>query len=77
MWCAVFNNILQKQTENLNFSALEFATNKIFMEILDKFTPFKNKYIRANHSKFVTYELSKVNMLRSKFQNIIKKEIYM
>ena len=54
MWCALFNNILQKQTENLNVSALEFATNKIFMEILDKFTPFKNKYIRANHSKFVT-----------------------
>ena len=29
------------------------------MEILDKFAPLKKKYIRANHSKFVTKELSK------------------
>ena len=39
------------------------------MEILDKFTPLKKKYIRANHSKFVTKELSKAIMLRSKLRN--------
>ena len=43
---AVFNNNLRKQTKNLNFSELDFATN---------------------HSKFVTKELSKAIMLRSKF----------
>ena len=39
------------------------------MEILDKFAPLKKKYIRANHSKFVTKELSKAIMLRSKLRN--------
>ena len=39
---AIFNNNLRKQTENLNFSELGFATiRKIFMEILEKFPPFE------------------------------------
>ena len=67
---AIFNNNLRKQTENLNFSELDFATvSKIFMEILDKFAPLKKKYIRANHSQFITKELSKAIMLRSKLTN--------
>ena len=63
---AIFNDTLCRQTENLNFSELDFATiRKIFMEILDKIAPLKKKYIRANHSKFVTKELSnKAIMLR-------------
>ena len=66
----IFNNNLRKQTKNLNFSELDFATiRKIFMEILDKFAPLKKNYIRANHSKFVTKELSKAIMLRSKLRN--------
>ena len=67
---SIFNNILCKQTENLNFSELDFETiKKIFMKHLDKFAPFKKKYIKANHSKFVTKELSKAIMLRSKLRN--------
>ena len=67
---ATFNNNLCKQTKNLNFSELDFATlRKIFIEILDKFAPLQKKYIRANHSKFVTKELSKAIMLRSKLRN--------
>ena len=67
---AIFNNNLRKQTKNLNFSELDFATiRKIFMEILDKFAPLKKKYIRASHSKFVTKEHSKAIVLRSKLRN--------
>ena len=67
---AVFNNNPRKQTENLNFSELDFATlRKIFVEILDKFALSKKKYIRANHSKFVSKELRKAIMLRSKLRN--------
>ena len=67
---AIFNNNLRKQTKNLNFSELDFATiRKIFIEVLDKFAPLKKKYIRANHSKFVTKELSKAIMLRSKLRS--------
>ena len=69
---AIYNNNLRKQTENLNFSEVDFATiTKIFMEILDKFAPQKKKYIIANQSKFVTKQLSKAIMLRSK----LRKEI--
>ena len=39
------------------------------MEILDKCAPLKKKCIKANHSKFVTKELSKATMLRSKLRN--------
>ena len=63
----IFNNNLRKQTENLNFSQLDFATiRKIFIEILDKSAHSKKKYIRANYSKLFPKELSKVIMFRSK-----------
>ena len=67
---AIFNNNLHKQTKILNFLELDFATiRKIFMKILDKFVPLRKKYIIANHSKFVTKELSKAITLRSKLRN--------
>ena len=70
----IFNNNLGKETENLNFSELDFATlRKIFIEILDKFSPLKKKYTRANHSKFVTKKLSKPIMLKSKLRNQLLK----
>ena len=31
----------------------------IFMELLNNVAPVKNKYLRANYSKFMTNELSK------------------
>ena len=66
----IFHNNLCKQTVNLNFSELDFATiRKIFMKILDKFALLKKKYIRVKHSKFFTKELSKAVMLRSKLRN--------
>ena len=50
---AIFSNNLRKETENLSFSELDFATlEKLSIEILDKFAPLKKKYMRANHSKF-------------------------
>ena len=70
----IFNNNLGKETENLNFSELDFATlRKIFIEILDKFSLLKKKYTRANHSKFVTKKLSKPIMLKSKLRNQLLK----
>ena len=66
----IFNNNLRKQTKHLNVRELDFETiRKIFMEVLDEFAPLKKKYIRANHSKLVTKELSKAIMLRSKLRN--------
>ena len=38
------------------------------MDLLNKFAPLKCKYVRANHSKFMTKELSKAIMLRTRFR---------
>ena len=47
---------------------IEFFKN-IFLKVLNKHAPIKTKYLRANHSPFVTKELSKAIMLRSKLRN--------
>ena len=41
----------------------------IFLKVLNENAPIKMKYLRANHSPFVTKELSKVIMVRSKLRN--------
>ena len=43
------------------------------MEMLDKLTPFKKKYLKTNPSKFVIKELSKATMLRTKLRNQLLK----
>ena len=39
------------------------------MELLNKITPLKTKFLRANHSKFVTKEVNKAIVLRTKLRN--------
>ena len=61
---------LQLTLSNLDMSSLDFGSLKIcLMELLNKITPLKTKFLRANHSKFVTKELSKAIMLRTKLRN--------
>ena len=45
-----------------------------FMHILEAHAPTKQKYIRANDSPFITKELRKEHMLRSKLRNKYYKE---
>ena len=52
---------------NLQELTLE-AFISMFKIVFEKHAPLKKKYLRANHSKFVTKELSKV-MSRSKLRN--------
>ena len=49
-----------------NSSLIEFKT--IFMELLNKVTPLKTRYFKANYSKFMTKELNKPIMLRIKLR---------
>ena len=46
----------------------------IFMYIFDKHAPIKYKYLRANDGPFMTKELRKEVMLRSKLKNIYNKK---
>ena len=40
------------------------------IDFLNKHAPLKRKYLRANHSNFVTKELNKTIMQRSKLRNL-------
>ena len=65
-----FNSKLQLSLKNFdmnNSSFIELTT--IFMELLNKVSLLKTKYLRANYSEFMTKELSKANMLRTKFRS--------
>ena len=45
-----------------------------FLEILDKYAPMKKKYFRANHATFMTKEVRKGIMIRSKLRNKFLKD---
>ena len=49
-------------------SKIEFFKND-FLKVLNNHAPIKTKYLGANNSLFVTRELSKAIMLRSKLRN--------
>ena len=51
-------------------NSLDFGSlKKCFIELLNKVAPLKTKFLRANHSKFVTKDVSKAIMLRTKLRN--------
>ena len=67
--------------EELKFSLNGIDLNQIsndeyvslLMEILEKHAPIKTKYVRANDQPFVTKELRKEHMLRSRLRNKYRK----
>ena len=61
---------LQARLTNLDMNSLDFESlSKCFMELLNKVALLKTKFLRANHSKFVTKAVSNVVMLRTKLRN--------
>ena len=62
-----FTKKLQVCLKNFHMNVSSFNEFKTtFMELLNKVVPLKNRYLRANSSKFMTKELSKAIMLRTK-----------
>ena len=47
---------------------------RTFLKILDKHAPMKKKYLRANHASFMTKEVRKAIMIRSKLRNKFLKD---
>ena len=64
-------NLLMKFLSNLQKRNMQELTLEAFI----KHVPLKKKYLRANYSKFVTKELNKAIMLRSKLRKIFLKDI--
>ena len=61
---------LQVRLTHLDMNSLDFGSlKKCFIELLNKVAPLKTKFLRANHSKFVTKDVSKAIMLRTKLRN--------
>ena len=70
-----FNYKLQvslKYFDMNNSSFIELKT--IFIELLNKAAPIKTKYLRVNYSKFMTKELSKAIIVRTKLRNKLLKK---
>ena len=54
---------------------IEYDTfSKIFMKIFNFHAPIKKKFLRANQGAFMTKELHKAIMKRSRFHNIFLRE---
>ena len=61
---------LQVRLTNLDMNSLGFGGLKNgFMKLLNEVAQLKTKFLRANHSKFVTKDVSKAIMLRTKLRN--------
>ena len=67
------NFLLSKENITLEFTSLR-SFPKILIDTLNKHAPIKKKYIRANRESFVTKDLRKTIMLRSRLPNIFFKE---
>ena len=51
---------------NLDGNSLDFeAVKKYFMKLLSKVPPLKTKFLRANHFKLVTNEISNVSIAKN------------
>ena len=57
---ARFLEKLQARLTHLDMNSFDFGSlTKCFMELLNKVAALKTKFLRANHSKFVTKDVSK------------------
>ena len=70
----LFEKNIQIKLSEFDIENIPFETfTNIFIDILNLHAPLKKKYLRANHSKFISKELSKEIMLRSKIGNKLLK----
>ena len=71
----LFRLELDYELSKLDVCNLEFDHFfNIFIEVLNKHAPMKKKYLRANQGEFMTKELNKAFMTRSRLRNNYLKE---
>ena len=64
------NALLKYDINNIDYDSFI----KTFVTVLDKHAPVKKKYLQANHANFVTKQLRKAIMKRSKLRNDFLKD---
>ena len=66
----LFRSELENKLSNYDINNIEYHIFLgTFLKILDKYAPMKKKYLRANHATFMTKEVRKAIMMRSKLRN--------
>ena len=71
----LFRSELDYELSKLDVCNLEFEHfSKIFIEVLNKHAPLEKKYLTANQGEFITKELNKAIMTRSRLRNKYLKE---
>ena len=64
-----FRCLLQKRLNDFNTDDITVDIFKMtFLNVLNKFAPLKKKYLRANHSRFVSKKLNKAVIQRSRLR---------
>ena len=72
---AKFQCLFKKRLNDFNANEITMDIFKMtFLNVLNKFSPLKKKYLRANHSRFVNKELNKAIMQRSRLRNSYPKD---
>ena len=70
-----FNFELKRELLKFGINNVELTVfNEIFLKVLDKHNPRKQKYIRANNSNYITKALRKEIMHRSRLRNKFLRE---
>ena len=66
----LFRSELENELSNYDINNIEHDIFLgTFLKTLDKYAPMKKKYLRANHATFMTKEVRKAIMMRSKLRN--------
>ena len=72
---SAFREALNRELLKYDLNNIEYDTcQEIIASLLSVYAPLKKKYLRANHASFVTKELRKAIMLRTRLRNIYLKQ---
>ena len=72
---SAFREALNRELLKYDLNNIEHDTfQEIIVSLLNVYAPLKKKYLRANHASFVTKELRKATMLRTRLRNIYLKQ---
>ena len=72
---SAFREALNRELIKYDLNNIEYDTfQEIIVSLLNVYAPLKKKYLRANHASFVTKELRKAIMERTRLRNIYLKQ---
>ena len=72
---SAFKDALNRELIKYDLNNIEYDTfQEIIVSLLNVYAPLKKKYLRANHASFVTKELRKAIMERTRLRNIYLKQ---